>query len=433
MTKEAKETHPIEPSPAVCKTCNIQLLKIAKELNIPYENLKILEQPNRVINVNFPVRMDDGKVRIFNGYRVQYSNARGPTKGGLRFHPQVDLDEVTLLAFLMSLKCAVVDIPYGGAKGGVIVDPKVISKGELERMSRAFIREIAPFIGSDQDIPAPDVNTTPEIMAWMLDEYEKIVQRKAPGVITGKPLEVGGSKGRLYSTSLGGAFVLREYMKKTNLKKDNEEIKVAVQGFGNVGYHIARILHEWKFCVVSVSDSKGAIYDDTGLDIPKVNAYKEKNGTLKGFPGSKYITNEDLLWLSVDVLVPAALENAIHKDNANKIKAKLILELANAPVTPEADAILNKRNIPILPDILSNSGGVAVSYLEWVQNLQNYYWEEDEINAKLEKLMVKAFEDVYTFATNKKTSFRTSAYGLAIKRILKAEEMRGRITLKQVK
>ncbi len=427
MVKEAKETHPTEPSPAVCKTCNIQLLKVARELKIPYDNLKILEQPKRVINVNFPVRMDNGKVRVFNGYRVQYSNARGPTKGGLRFHPQVDLDEVTLLAFLMSLKCAVVDIPYGGAKGGVIVDPKTISKAELERISRAFITEIAPFIGPDQDIPAPDVNTTPEIMAWMLDEYEKIVQRKAPGVITGKPLEVGGSKGRMYSTSLGGAFVLREYMKNTKMSKD---IKIAIQGFGNVGYHIARILHEWKFCVVAVSDSKGAIYNPKGLDIPKVNLYKEKYGTLKGFSGAKYITNENLLELSVDVLVPAALENAIHKGNASKIKAKVILELANAPVTTEADEILNKKNTVVIPDILANSGGVAVSYLEWVQNLQNYYWEESDVNNRLEKLMVKAFDDVYTFATKEKISFRTSAYGLAINRVLKAEEIKGHITLK---
>ena len=427
MVKEAKEMHSSEPSPAVCKTCNIQLLKVARELKIPYENLAILEQPKRVINVNFPVRMDNGKVRVFNGYRVQYSNARGPTKGGLRFHQQVDLNEVTLLAFLMSLKCAVVDIPYGGAKGGVIVDPKQISKAELEKVSRAFIAEIAPFIGPDQDIPAPDVNTTPEIMAWMLDEYEKIVQRKAPGVITGKPLEAGGSKGRMYSTSLGGVFVLREYMKNTKMSKD---IKIAIQGFGNVGYHLARILHEWKFCVVAVSDSKGAIYDSKGLDIPKVNLHKEKNDTLKGFSGAKYISNEELLELPVDVLVPAALENAIHKGNANKIKAKVVLELANAPVTPEADDILNKRKIPVIPDILANSGGVAVSYLEWVQNLQNYYWEEEDVNNRLEKLMVKAFDDVYNFATKEKTSFRTSAYGLAINRILKAEEIKGHISLK---
>ncbi len=426
MVKKAHEAHPVEPTNAtVCKTCNTHLLKIVSELKIPFEELSILQQPRRVINVNFPVRLDSGKVKIFEGYRVQYSHARGPSKGGIRFHPKVDIEEIKMLAFLMSLKCAIIDIPYGGAKGGLVIDPKLYSKDELERISRAFIQEISNFIGPDLDIPAPDVNTTSQTMAWMLDEYEAIRGRKSPGTITGKPTELGGSQGRLYSTSLGGAIVLREYIKKKRLNR--VRLKIAIQGFGNVGFHLARILREWKYKIVAVSDSKGAIYNPNGLDIQKVNEHKERRGDFRGFKGGKYITNEQLLELPVDVLIPAALEDTIHKGNADKIKAKLVLEMANSPITPEADEILQKRRISVIPDILANSGGVLVSYFEWVQNTQNYYWNEEEVNARLEKSMVKAFDDVYEASVKEGVSMRSAAFGIAIKRIIDAEKLRGHI------
>src|SRR3989338_1531874 len=369
---------------AMCKTCEVQLKKFeGTSLEIP--ELAVLKLPRRVVNVNFPVRMDNGKVRGFSGYRVQYNNARGPAKGGIRFHQDVDLEEVKTLAFLMSLKCAVADIPYGGGKGGIVVDPKELSLYELERVSRAFMREIAHFIGPYTDIPAPDVNTNPQIMAWMLDEYETITGKKMPGIITGKPLSVGGSKGREYSTSQGGAFVLRELAKIRGLKP--QQITVAVQGFGNAGYHMARILSEWGYTIVAVSDSKTGIYAKDGLDINKVFDHKQKTKSLHGFNHGKQgvkeaikeITNEELLVLNVDVLVPAALGDAITKKNASNVKAKIILELANGPVDADADEILNKKEITIVPDILANAGGVVVSYFEWVQNMQGYYLEEDEI------------------------------------------------------
>lgn len=435
VKKEA--AHPITEAPltqetteAMCKTCVVQLDTVKSVTEIPNRQIEILKQPRRVINVNFPVRMDSGKVHIFSGYRVQYSHARGPSKGGIRFHPKVDLEEVKTLAFLMSLKCAVIDIPYGGAKGGVVVDPRELSLGELERLSRAFIREIAPFIGPHIDIPAPDVNTNPKIMAWMLDEYEHIVGKKVPGVITGKPLPLGGSKGRFQSTSLGGAIVIREYISK---KKWRKGCKVAIQGFGNVGGNLARILSSWGYKVVAVSDSKGGIYNPKGLNIDKVEEHKMSTKRVSGFTGAKDITNEDLLELHVDILVPAALENAIHKDNADKIKAKLIVELANAPITPPGDLILAKRKIPVIPDILANAGGVLVSYFEWIQNLTQDYWPEEKVTKRLEHKMIQAFSDVLLRQTDTKLSMREAAYLLAVERIAEAEDLRGNLSIKAEK
>ncbi|MBI3032299.1 Glu/Leu/Phe/Val dehydrogenase [Candidatus Woesearchaeota archaeon] len=409
---------------AVCKACQLQLDQL-KKTNLQIPELETIKLPRRVINVNFPVRMDNGNVKVFSGYRVQYSDARGPAKGGIRFHPEVDLEEVKMLAFLMCLKCAVADIPYGGAKGGVVVDPKTLSQRELERLSRGYIREIAPFIGPYVDIPAPDVNTNEQIMAWMLDEYESITNQKVPGVITGKPLALGGSKGRSYATSQGGAFVLREFVK---LKKlDHKKLTVAVQGFGNAGYHMARILSEWGYTIVAVSDSKSGIYDKKGLAISKVYDHKQKSGSLKNFKDATEITNEKLLALPVDILVPAALGDAITKKNVDSVKAKYILELANGPVSAEADAVLFKKGVIVIPDILANAGGVIVSYFEWVQNLQGYYWEEDEVIKKLEQKITKAFKDIPQVATENNVSLRHAAYYLALKRIADSEKVLGNV------
>lgn len=399
-----------------------QLQKIKKIVNLSDKEVELLLTPKKIIEKEFSVKLDKGEKK-FKGYRVQFNDARGPTKGGLRYHPKVDLGEVKSLAFWMALKCAVVDIPFGGGKGGVEVNPKELSQKELENLSRAFIRAIHEDIGPAKDIPAPDVYTNAQIMAWMLDEYEKIKGKHSPGVITGKPLELGGSKGRNIATAQGGAFVLREYMKLKEMQPQNTI--VAIQGFGNAGSFMAKILSNWNYKIVAVSDSKGAVYNENGIDINAVLDYKNKNKSVKGF--AKDITNEQLLELEVDVLVPAALENQITQDNAGNIKAKVIVELANGPVTPEADTILEKNNVVVIPDILANAGGVTVSYFEWVQNLYNYYWEEDEVLQKLEKIMVKSFTQVYETANENKTSMRNGAYILAIKRILAAEKLRGNL------
>lgn len=407
----------------VCINCYAMLDKVAGILKLNESEVDILTIPKRSFTFSFPVIMDDSTTKIFTGYRIQFNNARGPTKGGLRFHPKVDLEDVKTLAFLMTLKCAVVNIPYGGAKGGIVVDTKKISKGELERVSRAYIRELYRFIGPQTDIPAPDMNTNPQIMAWMLDEYEKITGKHAPGFITGKPLELGGSELRDISTSLGGTFVLREVLKEMNMKP--EDIKVAVQGFGNVGMNIAKILHEQKYKVIAVSDSKAGIYNENGLDVAKIIEHKDQQKSLKGFKDSKEITNEGLLELECDVLVPAALEDQITKENADKVKAKIILEMANRPVTPEADAILEKKGIVIVPDILANAGGVVVSYFEWVQNSMNYYWTREEVYKKLEEYMITATKEVEKACRNFKCSIRDALYVMAVKKILQAERLRG--------
>ena len=396
--------------------------KVAGKLKLNQSEIDILTIPKSTFTFSFPVIMDDGSTKIFTGYRTQFNNARGPTKGGIRFHPEVDLEDVKTLAFLMTLKCAVVNLPFGGAKGGVVVDPKKLSKGELERLSRAFVRELYRFIGPETDIPAPDVNTNPQVMAWMLDEYEKITGKHAPGFITGKPIELGGSVVREFSTSLGGFFVLREIIKK--IKFNPKDAKVVVQGFGNVGLNIAKILHEQKYKIIAVSDSKTGIYNENGLDIKKVIEYKEKNKSLNGFK-AKEITNKEILELECDVLIPSALGDQITQENANKIKTKIILEMANGPITPEADVILEKKGIIVAPDILANAGGVVVSYFEWVQNSMNYYWTEDEVLKKLEEYMVAATTEVEKECKNFKGSIRDALYILAINKILQAERLRG--------
>ena len=409
----------------VCINCYSQVDKVAGIMKLSQAELDILTIPKRILTFSFPVRLDSGDTRYFTGYRVQFNDARGPTKGGIRFHPEVNLEEIKTLAFLMTLKCAVVNLPYGGAKGGVMIDPKKFSHAELERISRSYIRGIYNFIGPRIDIPAPDVNTDSKIMAWMLDEYEVLEGKHTPAAITGKPIELLGSKARDYSTSMGGAYVLHELAESFDMKP--KKTTVAVQGFGNVGMNIARILREWGYKVIAVSDSKSAIYNKNGLDIKDVISHKNKTEKLSKFRGAKEMTNEDLLELKADVLVPAALEDVITKKNADKIRAKLILEMANRPITPEADEMLLDRNIFVMPDILANAGGVVVSYFEWVQNSQNFYWSEKEVLDKLKTYMTDAVRDLSKVCNDFRCDMRKSLYINAIKKILAAERLRGNL------
>lgn len=409
----------------VCINCYSQIDKVAKILNLGQAELDILTIPKRILTFSYPVRLDSGDIRYFTGYRVQFNDARGPTKGGIRFHPEVNLEEIKTLAFLMTLKCAVVNLPYGGAKGGVMIEPKKFSEGELEKVSRGYIRETYNFIGPRIDIPAPDVNTDARIMAWMLDEYEKLEGKHTPDAITGKPISLLGSKARDYSTSMGGAYVLQEMAESLDMKP--KKTTVAVQGFGNVGMNIARILNEWGYKVIAVSDSKNGIHNASGLNIKDVINHKEKTGKLSKFRNAKEITNEALLELKADVLVPAALEDQITKKNANSIKSKLILEMANRPITPEADEILLDKKIFVMPDILANAGGVVVSYFEWVQNSQNFYWSEQLVLDRLKNYMTNAAKELSKACANFKCDMRASLYVNAVRKILEAERLRGNL------
>ncbi len=394
--------------------------EVSKYLKLEEWEKELLLKPKRIVKVTFPVKMDNGEIKFFEGIRVLFKDARGPGKGGIRFAETVDEDEVKSLAFWMTIKNAVVNLPYGGAKGGVRVNPKNLSENELEKVSRGFIRAIADFIGEDVDIPAPDVGTNPRIMAWMLDEYETIKRKHEPGVITAKPISLGGSFIREISTSLGGFFIMEEAAKNFEI-----EVKtVAIQGMGNVGGNLAKILHKKGYKVVAVSDSKGGIYDENGLNIDEVIQVKKEKGSVVYYEKSEKITNEELLELDVDVLVPAAIENVITKENADKIKAKMIVELANGPTTYEAEKILEKKGIIIIPDVLANAGGVVVSYLEWVQNKQGYYWEKEEVENKLRKIMISSFKEVLETSKKYNCNLRDAAYILAVKRILEAEKAR---------
>lgn len=364
-----------------------------EKLGTSPEIIEILKHPLRSLQVSIPVKMDNGKTKVFTGFRVQHNDACGPTKGGLRFHPNETFDDVKALATLMTLKCAVVGIPYGGGKGGVVCNPKEMSQGEIERLSRGYIDAIAYFIGPDKDIPAPDVYTNPQIMAWMVDEYEKIVGHKAPGVITGKPLIVGGAKGRGNATAMGGLYTTREAAKVIGL--DMKSATAAVQGYGNAGSFAAKLLYKDDVKIVAATDSKGGAYNPDGIDPFALYDYKAEHRTVKGFPGAQDVSNEALLELDVDILVPAALQAQITGENASRIKAKIITELANGPVTPEADPVLTQNKVLVIPDILANAGGVTVSYFEWVQNIYGYYWTEEEVYEKLERIMKDAFHKTH--------------------------------------
>ncbi len=385
-----------------------------------HKAIGLLKKPQNFYRKALKIKLDDGKNASFPAFRCQYNNARGPFKGGIRFHPNVSEDEMKALAFWMTVKCAVVGIPYGGSKGGVIVDPSALSSAELKRLANKYAEFITPFVGPWIDVPAPDVNTNGQIMAWMLETYEKKIGTHAPAAFTGKPIALGGSQGREEATGLGGVFVLEEYVKSKKLKV--KSLTIAVQGFGNVGYWFAKLAGEAGFRVAAISDSSGGIYDKKGLDIDEIAKIKEKKGSLR-----INITNEELLGLDVDVLVPAALENAIQKPNAKNIKAKLVLEMANGPTTPEAEEILFKAGIDVIPDVLANAGGVTVSYFEWVQNLHGYYWTKEEVDKKLKPIMTSAFNDIQQAVEDKKAPYRKAAYFLAVKRIIDAMILRGRV------
>lgn len=402
--------------------------KVAKILGLSDTYVAKLSVPNRIIKKKISIKLDNGKSKSFEAYRVQFNNARGPYKGGIRFHPEADINEVKALAAAMAVKCAVVGIPLGGSKGGVTCDPKTLSASELEKISRGWGKAMAPYIGADKDIPAPDVYTNGQTMAYILDEFEKFHDRSEPGVITGKPLSLGGSLGRDTATALGGTFVLREFVSVSNLKEAG--LKVAVQGFGKgVGAAVAKILHKTGYKIIAISDSKGGIYSAAGLDPNAVEKVKEKKGSVQDFAAGnsevRRISNEELLTCETDVLVPAALDSVLHKDNASAVKAKIILELANGPTTPEADEILAKRGITLLPDVLANAGGVTVSYFEWAQNIGGFYWTAEEVRTKLEPIMVKSFKAIWQIAQEKKITFRDAAYVLGIGRIAMAMKDRG--------
>jgi glutamate dehydrogenase (NAD(P)+) len=405
-----------------------QLERVAGYLDIDKKTLEQLKSPKKLIQVDLKIKMDDGKIKTFKAFRCQHNDSRGPYKGGIRFHPQVSKDEVKALSMWMTWKCSVVGIPYGGAKGGVICDPKKMSQREIERLSRAYMRAMAEHVGVWRDVPAPDVNTNSLVMAWMLDEYEQVTGRHEPGVITGKPVELGGSLGRTEATGLGAFYILEQLIEKTKLKERKAELTVAVQGFGNAAYWLAKFASEAGYKIVALSDSKGGIVASSTIDVDAALAHKRKTGSVVGLPGTKTISNEELLLLAVDVLAPAALENQITEKNAGRIKAKYILELANGPVTPEADKILQRRGIVSLPDVLVNAGGVTVSYFEWVQNNMGYYWEKKEVFTRLKETMDRAFDSVwriYIGRSGETMDMRLAAYMLAVKRVIAAMKWRG--------
>ena len=413
-------------SPAVnpFETAQRQVDIVADLLHLNGGVREVLKMPKRELTVNFPVRMDDGSFRVYTGYRVQYNMARGPTKGGIRYHPQVTLDEVRALAAWMTWKCAVVNIPYGGAKGGVICDPKHMSIGELERLTRRYASEIAPIIGPEVDIPAPDVYTDAQTMAWIMDTYSMQKGYSVPGVVTGKPISIGGSEGRGEATGRGCSYVVREAAKELGLKLKGAS--VAIQGFGNAGSVASKILADEQGAkIIAVSDTKGGITNPDGLNPHALDEHKRKTGSVVGFPGSKPIANEEILTMKCDVLIPAALENQLSAKNADKVQAKIVAEAANGPTLPEADTILFQKGVTVLPDILANAGGVTVSYFEWAQDLQGFFWTLDEVNQRLERVMVGSYADMRKQAKAHSVHNRTGAYLLAIQRVVDAIRIRG--------
>ena len=417
MANEGSTINPFE-------TAKRQVDIVADLLGLDDGMRQILKHPKRELTVNFPVRMDNGSYRVFTGHRVQYNNARGPSKGGIRYHPQVTLDEVRALAAWMTWKCSVVNLPYGGAKGGVVCDPKTMSKHELERLTRRYASEIAPIIGPEMDIPAPDVYTDSQTMAWIMDTYSSMKGYTVPGVVTGKPIGLGGSEGRGEATGRGCAYVIREAAPHAGVKVRGGS--VAVQGFGNAGSVAAKLLHDEQGAkIVAVSDTKGGIYNADGFNPHAVEEHKMKTGSVVGFPGTKSITNEELLEIKADVLIPAALENQITKKVAEKVQAKIVAEAANGPTLPEADTVLYERKVTVLPDVLANAGGVTVSYFEWAQDIQGFFWPLDEVNRKLEAIMVRSYNDVHKVSEARHVHNRTAAYVLAVQRVVDAITIRG--------
>ncbi len=406
------------------ETVQAQLDEVASLLHLEPGIHAILRQPMRELQVCIPVRMDDGQTKVFTGFRVQHNNARGPFKGGIRFHPDETIDTIRTLATWMTWKCAIVDIPFGGGKGGVICNPKQMSGGELERLSRGYINAIWQYIGPDSDIPAPDVYTNPQVMAWMMDEYSRLKGCNTPAVITGKPLALGGSLGRGDATARGGMFTIEEAAKQLGI--DLATATVAVQGYGNAGSYIATLMNDILGSkIIAISDSKGGIYNKQGLDPHQVLQHKRETGSVINFPQAENISNDGLLELEVNVLCPSALENSITQRNASKIRAKIVAELANGPTTPEADEVLHHNGVFVIPDFLCNAGGVTVSYFEWVQNTYNYYWDEDEVHHRLNKKMTKAFQAVLSESLKRKVSMRLAGYIVAVARVAEAMRLRG--------
>jgi glutamate dehydrogenase (NAD(P)+) len=429
LAKAVPQPQPILPRMAPREDLNpfriaqIQFDMAAEYLKLDPGLRQILRTPKRVMEVSVPVKMDNGQTKVFTGFRVQHNVSRGPAKGGLRYHPNVTLDEVKALAAWMTWKTATVNLPYGGAKGGIVCDPKRMSKGELERMTRRYAAEIQPIIGPEVDIPAPDVYTDSQTMAWIMDTYAMTVGHAAPGVVTGKPVSIGGSEGRMDATGRGVLYVVEEAckVKKINLRGAT----VAIQGFGNVGSAVARLFAEKKAKIVAISDSRGGVHNPRGIDPLRALRYKERSGTVVGMPGASRISNDELLALKCDILVPAALENAITLHNADQIKAKIVAEAGNGPTTPHADEILSRKGVFVVPDILANAGGVTVSYFEWAQDLQGFFWQVQEVNSKLEFVMRRAFNDVHETMRKFHVYPRAAAYILAVGRVADATLVRG--------
>ena len=415
--------NPVAEAPNIWAVAQSQFDHAAEKLDLDEGMRRVLRVPQRELTVNFPVTMDDGNVQVFTGHRVQHNVSRGPAKGGIRYHQDVTLDEVRALAMWMSWKCAVVNIPYGGGKGGVIVDPKKLSTREVEGLTRRFTTEISPLIGPDRDIPAPDVNTNAQTMAWIMDTYSMHHGYTIHGVVTGKPIAVGGSLGRNEATARGAVFTLQQWSKATGTTLDGA--RVAIQGYGNAGSIAATLLAAEGARIVAVSDSQGGIYNPTGLDPAKVSSWKSEHGTVVGFPGADGVSNQEILEVDCDILVPAALENQITRHNAPKITARVVAEAANGPTTPEADEILHDRGVFMIPDILCNAGGVTVSYFEWVQDMQSFFWTEERINESLKEIMDRAFEAVHAMSDRHDVEMRTAAYMVAVARVADATTLRG--------
>ena len=400
-----------------------QLRRVGETFGIDPDLIGVLEKCKKAVEVSIPVRMDDGSVGVFRGHRVTHNIARGPSKGGIRYHPAVTTDEVKSLAMWMTWKCSLMGLPFGGAKGGVVCDPKAMSRVEIERLTRRFTSEIINEIGPEKDIPAPDVGTDASVMAWIFDTYSMNKGHSVLGVVTGKPLNVGGSLGRLEATARGGVYTIREATRKREMAI--EGLRVAVQGFGNVGSYLSKFMHGLGAKVIAVSDSSGGVYNPEGIDVEAAIAHKEETGALADLRGTEAVSNEELVLLDCDVLAPCALEQVITGENADKVKAKIVCEGANGPVTPAADEILDEKGVLILPDILANAGGVVVSYFEWVQGLQEYFWKEDEVNARLNDITTRAFNETWAVYESRGTTMRNAAYGVAVQRVAEATTTRG--------
>ena len=420
MATVVRETH-LRENPYEVARAQLQL--VAETFAIDPGLVRVLGRCKKAVVVSIPTRMDDGTIEVFEGYRVQHNIARGPSKGGIRYHPDVTLDEVRALAMWMTWKCALTNIPFGGAKGGITCDPKTMSKGELERMTRRYATEIVNEIGPEVDIPAPDVNTNGETMSWLFDTYSMTKGHSVLGVVTGKPLTIGGSLGREEATSRGALFTIRETLQK--LGREFDGLTCVVQGFGNVGSYLALFLHEEGAKVIGISDSTVALHNEHGIDIPTAFAWKREHHTLRGLPNAEEIEPEQLLELDCDLLAPCALEQVVTEENAHRIRATIVAEGANGPLTPEADGILEENGVIVLPDILANAGGVVVSYFEWVQGLQQYFWSEQEVNARLDDIITRAFDETWRLHESRDVSMRIAAYGLAVQRVAAATTTRG--------